>query len=208
VGFALACFWAIHLNVHFFLSYRKMKQQKMRASLLKQARLDFPAHRVVIVGSGPAGLTAAIYCGRAGLEPLVAGGSVKGAAPGGQLMTTTEVENYPGFPEGVTGPDLIEKMTQQAKKFGATVAELVVTHIDTSSRPFKVTFDDETVRLANSVIVATGASARWLGLKGESDFANRGISACATCDGPLKVFRNKVFDLSCSCRCFSFFFLL
>jgi thioredoxin reductase (NADPH) len=148
-------------------------------------------HSVIIVGAGPAGLTAAIYCSRAGLLPLVAAGAVKGTAPGGQLMTTTDVENYPGFPEGISGPELIAKMTEQAKRFGATIEDVVVKEVDTSSRPFRVVFENGSECVASSIILATGASARWLGIVGEEKFVNKGISACATCDGPLKAFRNK-----------------
>jgi thioredoxin reductase (NADPH) len=143
--------------------------------------------QVVIVGAGPAGLTAAIYSARAGLRPLVLTGS-----SGGQLATTSDVENFPGFPEGVTGPELIDKMTAQAKKFGALFLDVSVKRLEAGAHPFVLWLDNNESCRTNSVIVATGASAKYLGLPGESRFVNKGISACATCDGPLKVFRNKV----------------
>ena len=141
---------------------------------------------VIIIGSGPAGFTAAIYASRANLQPLLFEGDSFAKAPepqaGGQLMITTEVENYPGFPEGVEGPDLMEKMRAQAKRFGTECLEEVVTKVDFSKRPFRV-WVGETVHEAKSIIIATGARARYLGLPSELKFYNRGVSACATCDG-------------------------
>jgi len=139
---------------------------------------DTRRRRVAIIGSGPAGLTAAIYAGRANLEPLVVAGNV----PMGQLMITSDVENYPGFPDGIQGPELMGKFREQAERFGATIVERDATKVDFSSRPFGIWVGDVEYR-ADAVIVATGASALWLGLPSEEEFRGRGVSACATCDG-------------------------
>lgn len=133
---------------------------------------------VVIIGSGPAGYTAAIYAARANLKPLV----LAGYSAGGQLITTTEVENYPGFPEGIQGPDLMENMRKQAERFGAEVLYKDVTKVELNNHPFKVTYEDTTVT-AKSVIIATGASPRKLGLESEQRFWSKGVTSCATCDG-------------------------
>jgi thioredoxin reductase (NADPH) len=144
--------------------------------------------KVVIIGSGPAGYTAAIYAGRANLEPVLFEGG--GAAiepvtlPGGQLMITTEVENYPGFPKGVQGPELMELFKAQAERFGTRVVTGDVTAVDLSDRPFKVTSTEGNL-VAETMIIATGASAKWLGIPSEPKFQNYGVSACATCDGAL-----------------------
>lgn len=142
--------------------------------------------KVVIIGSGPAGYTAAIYAARANLHPVIfAGGPAPSDArrvPGGQLTMTTEVENFPGFPEGVTGPELMERLQKQAERFQATVHMENVVSVDWTRRPFHVKGESQEV-LAQSIIIATGASAKWLGAKGETEFMNRGVSACATCDG-------------------------
>jgi thioredoxin reductase (NADPH) len=134
--------------------------------------------RLIIIGSGPAGLTAAIYAARANLRPLVLAGGLYG----GQLMLTTEVENYPGFPDGIMGPDLMIKFREQAERFGARIENIDATGVDFSKRPLRVRTADAEYE-AESVIVATGASARWLGIAGEERLRGRGVSTCATCDG-------------------------
>ena len=147
-----------------------------------------PHVKVCIIGSGPAGYTAAIYTGRANLEPVLFEGG--GATiepftlPGGQLMITTEVENYPGFPKGVQGPELMELFKAQAERFGTHVRTADVTAVDLSARPFRVSASDGEL-LADAVIISTGATAKWLGIPSEKKFQNYGVSACATCDGAL-----------------------
>jgi thioredoxin reductase (NADPH) len=141
---------------------------------------DGAEHRaVVIVGTGPAGFTAALYAARASLDPLV----VQGSAPGGQLTTTTDVENFPGYPDGVMGPDLMQDLEKQAVRFGAELRWGTVTHVDLSESPHKLVVDETTPLLADAVIGATGASAKYLGLENEKRLLGRGVSACATCDG-------------------------
>ena len=136
-------------------------------------------HRVVIVGSGIAGLSAAIYAGRADNDPLV----IEGDEPGGQLTLTTEVENYPGFAEGISGPELIQEMREQAERFGATVVHGIVDDLDADGRPFRLTLRNGTTYTADAVIAASGASARTLGVPGEDELMGYGVSTCATCDG-------------------------
>ena len=145
---------------------------------------------VIIIGSGPAGHTAAIYTARANLRPLMFEGFYAGGVAGGQLMTTTEVENFPGFPEGVSGPDLMASIRQQSERFGTRILTQDVEAVDFSVRPFKITSDGKDY-LAKAVIISTGASAQYLGLASEKRLMNRGVSACATCDGALPPFRNK-----------------
>jgi thioredoxin reductase (NADPH) len=133
---------------------------------------------VIILGSGPAGYTAALYAARANLRPLV----LKGLEAGGQLMLTTEVENYPGFPDGIMGPELMDAMEKQAARFDAEIVAQSATRVDLSSRPFGVWSGDEEWR-GRTIIISTGASAKWLGVPGEDRLRGRGVSACATCDG-------------------------
>jgi thioredoxin reductase (NADPH) len=147
---------------------------------------DEKINKVTIIGSGPAGYTAAIYAARANLEPVVfAGGPTledPARVPGGQLMITTDVENYPGFPEAITGPELMERFQKQAERFGTRIHMENVVKVDFSSRPFLIQGESVSYR-SEAVIIATGASAKWLSVKGEDLYKNRGVSACATCDG-------------------------
>jgi thioredoxin reductase (NADPH) len=155
------------------------------------------AEKLIIVGSGPAGWTAAIYAARANLQPLVIEGAwtednrLRGTLPLGQLNLTTEVENFPGFPTGIMGPELMTKMREQAERYGARVITEDVTDIDLSKRPFKVVDSADVTRTAETIIIATGASANYIGLESENRFKNMGVSACAVCDGALPRFRNK-----------------
>ena len=153
---------------------------------------------VVIIGSGPAGLTAAIYAGRANLNPLLIDAPAdaeKQTAPGGQLMITTDVENYPGFAAGIQGPDLMVEFRKQAERFGTEFLESWITKVELQQRPFTLYTDGHVIK-AQTLIIASGASAKWLGIPGEAKtphgFGGNGVSACATCDGPLPSFRNKV----------------
>ena len=135
--------------------------------------------KVLIIGSGPAGFTAAIYTSRANLSPVL----YEGIEPGGQLTTTTEIENFPGYPEGITGSAMMEDLKKQALRFGADVRRGIITDIDFSQRPFRATVDHEHQIEADAVIVSTGASAKYLGLESEAKYRGMGVSACATCDG-------------------------
>ncbi|HXZ98073.1 MAG TPA: FAD-dependent oxidoreductase, partial [Candidatus Acidoferrum sp.] len=140
--------------------------------------MDRLVYDVIVIGSGPAGLTSALYCGRALLRTLVIAGTV----PGGQLMLTTEVENFPGFEEPILGPDLIQRMTKQAERFGAEFIQDDAIGVDFKTRPFKVNTASQSYE-SHAVIIATGASAKWLGLDSETHLRGRGVSSCATCDG-------------------------
>jgi thioredoxin reductase (NADPH) len=145
-------------------------------------------HKVVVIGSGPAGHTAAIYAARANLQPVMIEGLVRGGVAGGQLMITTEVENYPGFPDGIRGPDLMEHFKKQSERFGTRIISADVERVELGKRPFKLYTDSEVFE-TQSVIIATGAQAKWLDLPSEQALQNRGVSACATCDGYF--FRNQ-----------------
>jgi thioredoxin reductase (NADPH) len=140
---------------------------------------EIEKHNCVIVGSGPAGYTAAIYAARANLKPVM----IMGLEPGGQLMQTTDVENYPGYPEGVMGPVMMEDFKKQAERFGTDIRYGMVTKVDFSQRPFKLIVDDSKEIMAETVILATGATAKWLGLESEKRLNGAGVSACAVCDG-------------------------
>ncbi|MBN1962095.1 MAG: thioredoxin-disulfide reductase [Deltaproteobacteria bacterium] len=146
--------------------------------------------KVIIIGSGPAGHTAAIYTARANLQPLMFEGFIKGGSPGGQLITTTEIENFPGFPEGISGPELMGALKKQSERFGTQFITEDVDAVDLSSHPFKVSVAQQDY-FTLALIIATGASARYLGLESEKRLLNRGVSACATCDGALPMFRNR-----------------
>jgi Thioredoxin reductase len=135
--------------------------------------------KCLIIGSGPAGYTAAIYASRANLAPVL----YEGIQPGGQLTTTTEIDNFPGYPEGISGNEMMEDLKKQALRFGTDVRFGTITEVDLSNRPFKITVDGETDLLAESLIISTGATAKYLGIESEEKFRGQGVSACATCDG-------------------------
>jgi thioredoxin reductase (NADPH) len=163
-----------------YIELRKKQNNSINMEDIQDKKFE-----VVIVGSGPAGLTAALYAARADLSPII----FEGPEPGGQLMQTTDVENYPGYAEGVMGPQMMEDFRNQAKRFGADCRYGYVTDIDFSKRPYKLTVDEETTVFAKSIIVATGASAKWLDIPSEKRLKGKGVSACATCDGAF--FRNE-----------------
>lgn len=140
---------------------------------------DNTIHKCVIIGSGPAGYTAAIYAARANLKPIL----IQGLQPGGQLTTTTEVENFPGYPDGITGPKMMEDLQKQATRFGTDIRWGIVEKVDFSGKPYKIFIDDKTVLQAHTVIIATGATAKYLGLESEERLKGSGVSGCATCDG-------------------------
>lgn len=149
------------------------------------------AHKIVIIGSGPAGHTAAIYAARANLNPVMYEGFMAGGvAAGGQLTTTTEIENFPGFPEGIDGTKLTQLFREQSAKYGTTIITQTVTKVNFNVHPFKIYTEEEECE-AEAVIIATGATAKRMNIKGEHDYWQRGISACAVCDGALPIFRNK-----------------
>ncbi|MCE2731953.1 MAG: thioredoxin-disulfide reductase [Flammeovirgaceae bacterium] len=135
--------------------------------------------QVLIIGSGPAGYTASIYAARAGLKPVL----FTGPQPGGQLTTTNDVENFPGYPEGINGPQMMVDLQKQAERFGTEIRNAMITSVDFSSYPLQLTVDEKTEVIADAVIISTGASAKYLGIPSETAFANKGVSACAVCDG-------------------------
>lgn len=159
--------------------FKQMDKNAIQSAKKETANTDAEKIKCLIIGSGPAGYTAAIYAARANLSPVV----YEGLQPGGQLTTTTEVDNFPGYPEGVTGPVLMEDLKKQAERFGTDCRWGMATSVDFSQRPFKVEIDSEKNILADSVIIATGATAKYLGLESEEKFKGSGVSACATCDG-------------------------
>lgn len=160
------------------------RRKKVETYLDSQPEMSNNIEKVIIIGSGPAGYTAALYAARADLSPLL----FAGLEPGGQLMITTEVENYPGFPQGIMGPELMQHFQEQAERFDTRVDNRAITRVDLNSKPFRVWADDEEFQ-THSIIIGTGASAKWLGLESELHFGGFGVSACATCDGFF--FKNK-----------------
>lgn len=171
-------------------SFRYTNKRSRYEFSLEGTMANPTVENLVIIGSGPAGYTAAIYAARANLKPLMFEGFQAGGLPGGQLMTTTEVENFPGFPEGITGPKLMERMKAQAERWGTECYTEDVIAVDLSQRPFTVRSSEREVK-AHSIIIATGATAKRLGLPSEPQFWSQGISACAICDGATPIFRNE-----------------
>ncbi|XP_047330567.1 NADPH-dependent thioredoxin reductase 3 [Impatiens glandulifera] len=182
-------------SVHRALRVSTRLSSSFRVRASSSSSDDLPSssgvENVVIVGSGPAGYTAAIYASRANLKPVVFEGYQVGGVPGGQLMTTTEVENFPGFPEGITGPDLMDRMRRQAERWGSELYQEDVEFIDVTNRPFTIHSTERKVR-CHSIIVATGATAKRLSLPREDEFWSRGISACAICDGASPLYKGQV----------------
>ena len=171
--------WVYEYHVFHFICSSSIGARPLAQDLERPGVSAMTKHRVMILGTGPSGLTAAIYAARANLEPVV----IEGNQPGGQLTITTEVENFPGFPDGIMGPELMDNMRRQAERFGATFRRGWVTAVDLGQRPFRITVDNADVYESDVVIISTGASARLLGIPGESELMGRGVSACATCDG-------------------------
>jgi thioredoxin reductase (NADPH) len=175
----------INLLLHIFAASNNLSKMELFKSmdLPEEKKENIPENieqvKCLIIGSGPAGYTAAIYASRANLTPVM----YTGLQMGGQLTTTTEVDNYPGYPEGVTGPDMMEDLKKQAERFGTEVRFGIATDVDFSKRPYKVTIDEKSVIEAQVVIIATGATAKYLGIEAEKNYAGMGVSACATCDG-------------------------
>lgn len=194
--------WSTRLPTHQVNSVRVSGSSNSRPGLRLRAAADSAGElqsfssgtdveNVVIIGSGPAGYTAAIYAARANLKPVVFEGFQMGGVPGGQLMTTTEVENFPGFPDGITGPDLMDRMRQQAERWGAELFQEDVEFLDVKKSPFTVRSSERKVN-CHTVIFATGATAKRLRLPHEDEFWSRGISACAICDGASPLFKGQV----------------
>ncbi|XVF75772.1 hypothetical protein PTKIN_Ptkin13bG0213900 [Pterospermum kingtungense] len=177
-------------SLRFHSPYRSLSLRP-KASVSTPSAPDKSVENVVIIGSGPAGYTAAIYAARANLKPVVFEGYQVGGVPGGQLMTTTEVENFPGFPDGITGPDLMDRMRRQAERWGAELFQEDVEHIDVKNSPFTIQSSERKFK-CHSMIFATGATAKRLRLPREDEFWSRGISACAICDGASPLFKGQV----------------
>lgn len=183
--------WAVEKPIQGILGRRCVARAAVGAEELQETSVSLKGvENLVIIGSGPAGYTAAIYAARANLKPIIFEGYQAGGVPGGQLMTTTEVENFPGFPDGITGPDLMDRMRRQAERWGAELFHEDVEQVDLKNRPFTIRSSEREVK-CHSLIVATGATARRLGFPREKEFWSRGISACAICDGASPLFKGQ-----------------
>lgn len=183
--------WAVEKPTQGMLGRRCVARAAVGTEELRETSVSLTGvENLVIIGSGPAGHTAAIYAARANLKPIIFEGFQAGGVPGGQLMTTTEVENFPGFPDGITGPDLMDRMRRQAERWGAQLFQEDVEHVDLKNRPFTIRSTEREVK-CHSLIVATGATARRLGFPREKEFWSRGISACAICDGASPLFKGQ-----------------